>query len=80
MKTKDYEFSYQLPHFGRCNLGDVNISDSKADEKKSVHIDASNCSTHPYTVFVSNLDFNGTGKYCFGKNFMLRLLNYSFSL
>ena len=74
VKTGDYEFSYQLPDFSRCNLGAVNVNDSQTDDEEPVHIDMNECSTHPYTVFVSNLDFNGTGKYCFGNTFMLMIL------
>ena len=63
VKTGDYEFSYQLPDFSRCNLENV----SESDPVEPVHVDIGECSTHPYTVFVSNLDFNATGEYCFGK-------------
>jgi hypothetical protein len=67
IRTGDYEFSYQLPDFSRCNLGNVTLNDSQSDRAEPVHVNVSECSTHPYTVFVSNLDFNGTGEYCFGK-------------
>ena len=63
MTTRDYEFSYQLPDFSSCNLGNANVAEP-------FRVNVSECSTHPYTVFVSNLDFNGTGEYCFGKIFV----------
>jgi hypothetical protein len=65
--TGDYEFSYQLPDFSSCNLENITVNDSQSDHAKPIHVNVSECSTHPYTVFVSNLDFNGTGEYCFGK-------------
>ncbi|XP_028408505.1 sperm receptor for egg jelly-like [Dendronephthya gigantea] len=65
----DYEFSYKLPDFSSCNVGNTSVNKSKSDDSDPVHIDINDCSTHPYTVFVSNLDFNGTGEYCFGKIF-----------
>jgi hypothetical protein len=67
VKTGDYEFSYQLPDVGGCNLGNVSVN----DHAEPVRIDVNECSTHPYTVFVSNLDFNGTGEYCFGNIFVI---------
>ena len=71
MKAGDYEFSYQLPDFSRCNLGNVNVNDSQSGDAEPVHVDVNECSTHPYTLFVSNLDFNGTGEYCFGEIFVI---------
>ncbi len=37
------------------------------DAAEPVYVDLRNCSREPYTVFISNQDFNGTGEYCFGK-------------
>ena len=68
-KTGDYDFSYKLPDFSTCKVGNdsVYVSQSQSGFDEAIHIDPSNCTKDPYTVFVSNLDFNGTGEYCFGK-------------
>lgn len=68
-KTRNYDFSYKLPDFSTCKIGNDNIhvSDSQSDDAETLHIDPKNCAKDPYTVFVSNLDFNGHGEYCFGE-------------
>ena len=67
VKTKDYELSYQLPDFSSCNLENATVVDSQHHRAEPIRVNVSECSTHPYTVFVSNLDFRGTREYCFGK-------------
>jgi hypothetical protein len=68
-KTGDYEFAYKLPDVSTCKVGNdsVHTSQSQSGFDETVHIDPSKCAKDPYTVFVSNVDFNGTGEYCFGK-------------
>ena len=65
----DYNYSYELPDFSTCKVGNDSIytSESKTGYGEAVHIDPKNCLKDPYTVFVSNVDFNGTGEYCFRK-------------
>ena len=75
VKNGDYEFSFELPDLSGCTVNNDNISNSRGhsdwsqlDESESVHIEPyKNCLRHPYTAFLSNTDFNGTGEYCFGK-------------
>ena len=67
----DYELSYQLPDFSSCSLENVNVKDSQSGDAEPVHVDVNVCSSPPYTVFVSNLNFTGTGEYCFGKKLNL---------
>ena len=67
--TEDYDFSYKLPDFSTCKVGNdtVRVSDSQSHDAETLHIDPKNCEKDPYTAFVSNLDFNGHGEYCFGE-------------
>ena len=64
----DYDFSYKLPDFSTCKVGNdsVHVSQLESSSHEAVYIDPTKCAKDPYTVFVSNLDFNGTGEYCFG--------------
>ena len=68
-KSGDYELLYKLPDLSTCKIGNdtVYVSDAQSDDAETIHIDPSNCTKDPYTVFVSNRDFNGYGEYCFGK-------------
>ncbi|XP_028399329.1 LOW QUALITY PROTEIN: polycystic kidney disease protein 1-like 2 [Dendronephthya gigantea] len=67
VKAGDYEFVYKLPDFSTCKVGNDSVyaSQSQSGNAKPVHIDPTKCAKDLYTVFVSNLDFNGTGEYCF---------------
>ncbi|XP_028413717.1 uncharacterized protein LOC114536572 [Dendronephthya gigantea] len=67
IKAGDYEFVYKLPDFSTCKVGNDSVftSQSQSGNAEPVHIDPSKCAKDPYTVFVSNFDFNGTGEYCF---------------
>ena len=71
VKNGDYDFSFQLPELSSCKMDDKNISQSHEagrGEEQPVVIELRHCSRHPYTVFLSNTDLNGTGKYCFGEH------------
>ena len=75
IKNGDFEFSFDLPNFNGCSVNSEEVFNSPAQFNESqnnvsqlIHIDPyKNCLKHPYTVFLSNTDFNGTGQYCFGK-------------
>lgn len=70
MKTGDYEFVYSLPDLNSCKLGNDSVHNSDSNsihDGEALHLDMNECSRDPYSVFVSNFDFNGTGEYCFGK-------------
>ena len=73
IKNKDFQFSVELPDFSNCTVNNETVTTAQNKSKPTkggiVYIDPyKNCLKHPYTVFLSNTYFNGTGEYCFGKN------------
>jgi hypothetical protein len=67
VETGDFDLQYDLPDFSNCDL-EVDEHNT-TQENETIVIDPFNhCARHPYSVFVSNLDFNQTGKHCFGKS------------
>ena len=78
-KAGDYDFSYKLPDFSTCNVGNdtVYVSDSQSHDVETLHIDPANCAKNPYTVFVSNRDFDGHGEYCFGELLYIEIRDIS---
>ena len=72
MKDGDFMHFYELPDLSNCAVNNEDVFNSKFNESEEisndhVQIESKNCLKDPYTVFVSNADFNGTGEYCFGK-------------
>lgn len=73
-KVKDGDFThfYEVPDLSNCTVNNEDVFNSQFNESEGkssehVQIESKNCLKDPYTVFVSNVDFNGTGEYCFGK-------------
>ena len=69
---KDYDLSFELPDLSSCLSGNENVSNSSAAQSetgvnKTLYVDLRNCTRNPYTVFVSNVDIRGAGRYWFGK-------------
>ena len=66
----DYELSFELPDLSSCLTGNnsaLNSSNqSSANEENLVYVDLGNCTRDAYSVFVSNVDLHGTGRYWFG--------------
>lgn len=72
ISKRDFDLSYELPNLASCLAGNESLSNSSADQlgsdvNISIHVDLRNCKRDPYTVFVSNVDMNGTGRYWFGR-------------
>ena len=69
---RDFELQYELPDLSSCLAGNESVfnssvDQSESDENKTIYVDLRNCTRDPYTVFVSNVDMNGAGRYWFGK-------------
>lgn len=68
---RDFEHAYELPDLSSCLVtnGSVNSSAHQSDSNvdKPVYVDLRNCTRDPYTVFVSNVDLHGTGRFWFGR-------------
>ena len=67
---KDYDLSYELPDLSSCFSGNASNSSAAQSESykyEAVYVDLRNCTRNPYTVFVSNVDIRGAGRYWFGK-------------
>ena len=69
---RDYDLSYELPDLSSCLAGNESVSNSSVHSSESgvnepIYVDLRNCTRDPYTVFVSNVDLHGTGRYWFGK-------------
>jgi hypothetical protein len=72
VKDGDFMHFYELPDLSNCAVNNEDVFNSEFNESEEisndhVQIESKNCLKDPYTVFVSNADFNGTGEYCFGK-------------
>ena len=72
VKDGDFTHFYEVPDLSNCTVNNEDVFNSRfnASEGNSsdhVNIESKNCLKDPYTVFVSNVDFNGTGEYCFGR-------------
>ena len=70
---RDFDQSYELPDLDSCFAGNESLFNSSADQSESdvntsIHLDLRNCKRDPYTVFVSNVDLNGPGRYWFGRS------------
>ena len=73
VKDGDFMHFYELPDISNCTVNNENVFNSQFNESEEnstdhLEIESKSCLKDPYTIFVSNTDFNGTGKYCFGKS------------
>ncbi len=80
---RDYDLSYELPDLSSCLAGNESVSNSSVHSSESgvnepIYVDLRNCTRDPYTVFVSNVDLHGTGRYWFGKKICTRIC-YNFT-
>ncbi|XP_028402707.1 polycystic kidney disease protein 1-like 2 isoform X2 [Dendronephthya gigantea] len=64
VRAGDFNLQYDLPDFKSC---DVDVDKRNASEdNETVFIDPFiHCTRHPYSLFISNVDFNETGEHCF---------------
>ena len=72
-KKKDFDLLFELPDLASCLAGNESLFNSSADQSESdvnisTPVNLQNCKRDPYTVFVSNVDLNGTGRYWFGRS------------
>jgi hypothetical protein len=66
VRTGDFDLLYDLPDFSSCEVEVGDHNTTQANE--TIVVDPfRHCALHPYSVFVSNVDFNETGLHCFGK-------------
>lgn len=66
VRSGDYNLQYDLPDFSSCDVG-VDEQNT-TNENDTIVVDPyKHCAIYPYSVFVSNVDFNKTGEHCFGK-------------
>ena len=65
VRTGDFNLQYNLPDFKSCDL-DMDGHNTSEDSGTVVIDPFSHCTRHPYSLFISNVDFNETGKHCFG--------------
>ena len=68
----DFQLSFELPDLNSCISVNESVSNSSNDQSVSAgnttfHVDLRNCTRDPYTIFVSNTDLNGTGRFWFGR-------------
>ena len=65
VRKGDFNLQYDLPDFSSCEVNEHNTT----TENETIVIDPFNhCAIHPYSLFVSNIDFNTTGEHCFGES------------
>ena len=66
VRTGDFDLQYDLPDFSSCEVEVDDHNTTQAND--TIIVDPfRHCALHPYSVFVSNVDFNETGLHCFGK-------------
>ena len=67
VRSGDYDLQYDLPDFSSCDVVDADEQNATNKNDTIVLDPYKHCAIHPYSVFVSNVDFNETGEHCFGK-------------
>ena len=68
---RDFQLSFQLPDLSSCLGKNKSVSNTSGDESESaanatIYVDLRNCTRDPYSVFVSNVDLHGAGRFWFG--------------
>ena len=71
LDTGDFNLTFELPDLSSCTLEET-ISGLEVNQSteynETIMVDPfKQCLAHPYTVFISNVDFNKTGEHCFGE-------------